>query len=143
MDSWKIGDVKVTRVIEIETASIGKFVLPDATPEAIQERAWLRPHFADADGNLIMSIHAHGNALQDLQIAKGLVDLLDRDHGLIGRPTGVGGGIVHGKTPLIHDREALLQLDRPARDGIGVNEVDDQQERVENRDQFRPVAFRV
>jgi glyoxylase-like metal-dependent hydrolase (beta-lactamase superfamily II) len=55
---WKIGDVSVTRVVELETGSIGGFVLPQATPEAVGEIPWLRPHFLDAEGNLLMSVHA-------------------------------------------------------------------------------------
>ena len=58
MQPWKIGNVRISRVVELETASIGKFVLPDAVPENILKRDWLRPHFADAEGQVIMSIHA-------------------------------------------------------------------------------------
>ena len=58
MDRWEVGGVRVSRVIELETTSIGSFVLPDAVAENIQAREWLRPHFADAEGNMIMSIHA-------------------------------------------------------------------------------------
>ncbi len=58
MNQWRIGDVTITRVIELETASIGSFVLPDAVPESVQKIDWLKPNFLDADGKLIMSIHA-------------------------------------------------------------------------------------
>lgn len=58
MDRWEIGGVRVSRVVELETASIGSFVLPDAVAEQVLARDWLRPHFADAEGNMIMSIHA-------------------------------------------------------------------------------------
>jgi len=58
MNQWQIGDVKVTRVIEMEIAGGTKFILPDATREACQAIDWLAPHFMDADGNLIMSVHA-------------------------------------------------------------------------------------
>ena len=47
MQRWKIGDVSVTRVVEIETPSIGTFVLPDATPENVLPVDWLRPHYDD------------------------------------------------------------------------------------------------
>jgi glyoxylase-like metal-dependent hydrolase (beta-lactamase superfamily II) len=55
---WKIGDVRVTRVVEIETVGGTRFILPQATREAVRDIAWLAPHFADADGRLKMSIHA-------------------------------------------------------------------------------------
>ena len=58
MQVWNIGNVKVTRVVEIEVAGGSKFILPQATPEAILEMPWLMPHFANAEGQLIMSIHA-------------------------------------------------------------------------------------
>jgi glyoxylase-like metal-dependent hydrolase (beta-lactamase superfamily II) len=34
------------------------FLLPDATRKNIQAMPWLQPHFADEDGNCIVSIHA-------------------------------------------------------------------------------------
>ena len=55
---WKVGDVTITRVVEMEVAGGSKFILPDATREACQPLDWMAPHFMDADGNLIMSIHA-------------------------------------------------------------------------------------
>lgn len=56
--SWQIGGVKITRVIEVEATGGSKFILPDATPEACQEIPWLAPHFMTDDGELIMSVHA-------------------------------------------------------------------------------------
>ncbi|MDG2276630.1 MAG: MBL fold metallo-hydrolase [Pseudomonadales bacterium] len=58
MNQWQIGDVKVTRVVEMQVAGGTKFILPDASREACQPIDWMAPHFMDADGNLIMSIHA-------------------------------------------------------------------------------------
>lgn len=58
MNQWQIGNIKITRVIEMEVAGGSKFILPDATRDACKEIDWLAPHFMDADGNLIMSIHA-------------------------------------------------------------------------------------
>ena len=55
---WRIGDVTVTRVVEMEVTGGSKFILPDATREACAPYDWLQPHFMDAEGNLIMSIHA-------------------------------------------------------------------------------------
>lgn len=58
MNHWQIGNVKVTRVIEMEIAGGSRFILPEATRDAVKPISWLQPHFADAEGNLIMSIHA-------------------------------------------------------------------------------------
>ena len=55
---WKIGDVTVTKVVELEMTGGTRFLLPQATKEAILPIAWLRPHFADQDGRLAMSIHS-------------------------------------------------------------------------------------
>ncbi len=55
---WQIGDVTVTKIVEIETTGGSRFILPDATPEAIRPISWLIPHFADENGRLKMSIHA-------------------------------------------------------------------------------------
>ena len=58
MNQWQIGKVKITRVIEMEVKGGSRFILPQATREAVQPIEWLQPHFADEEGNLIMSIHA-------------------------------------------------------------------------------------
>ncbi len=60
MNRWEIGDVRITRFVEMETLSKGTFVLPDATLENILRAGeWLRPHFADESGRVRMSIHAY------------------------------------------------------------------------------------
>jgi glyoxylase-like metal-dependent hydrolase (beta-lactamase superfamily II) len=58
MLKWRIGDVTITRIVELETTGGSRFILPDATRDAILPIDWLRPHFADDDGRLRMSIHA-------------------------------------------------------------------------------------
>jgi glyoxylase-like metal-dependent hydrolase (beta-lactamase superfamily II) len=58
MNVWNIGNVKITRVVELEIAGGTRFILPDATPEACREIEWLKPHFMTAEGRLIMSVHA-------------------------------------------------------------------------------------
>jgi glyoxylase-like metal-dependent hydrolase (beta-lactamase superfamily II) len=58
MNQWQVGKVKITRVIEMEVTGGSRFLLPQATREAIRPMEWLTPHFADAEGNLIMSIHS-------------------------------------------------------------------------------------
>jgi glyoxylase-like metal-dependent hydrolase (beta-lactamase superfamily II) len=58
MLQWQIGDVRVTRVLELEATGGSRFILPDATPEACREIGWMSPHFADENGRLKMSVHA-------------------------------------------------------------------------------------
>jgi len=56
--NWKIGNVKVTRVIEVDLPTPAGFVLPDAVPESIGKIAWLAPHFVEPDGMLKMAVQA-------------------------------------------------------------------------------------
>lgn len=57
---WKIGDVTVTKVTELEMASKATWILADLTAEnlARPELAWCKPHFAQDDGQVVMSVHA-------------------------------------------------------------------------------------
>ncbi len=59
MQRWKIGDVTVTKIAELETPGPGTFVIPQATPEALLAGPdWLRPHFVNDAGEAILSIHS-------------------------------------------------------------------------------------
>ena len=58
MTSWKIGKVRVTKIVELEATGGTRFILPQATREAVLPIEWLKPHFMDDDGKLKMSIHA-------------------------------------------------------------------------------------
>ena len=49
MSQWQVGNVKITRVIEMEIAGGTKFILPQATRDKVKEINWLAPHFADRD----------------------------------------------------------------------------------------------
>jgi glyoxylase-like metal-dependent hydrolase (beta-lactamase superfamily II) len=55
---WKIGKVKITKVVELETVGSTRFILPLASNEEIQKLPWLIPHFATEEGRLKMSIHS-------------------------------------------------------------------------------------
>jgi glyoxylase-like metal-dependent hydrolase (beta-lactamase superfamily II) len=58
MESWQIGDVRITRVLEQQPVWNGTMVLGDATPEnVIREGEWLKP-FTDDSGRFRLSIHA-------------------------------------------------------------------------------------
>jgi glyoxylase-like metal-dependent hydrolase (beta-lactamase superfamily II) len=57
MQRWKIGDVTVTKVVEIETTSSMTWIIPSATREALAQETWLMPHFGTPEGKGNMSIH--------------------------------------------------------------------------------------
>src|SRR5260221_11069314 len=54
----RIGAVTVTKLVEMEVTGGSRFILPDATYDAVLPIGWLQPHFADERGRLKMSIHA-------------------------------------------------------------------------------------
>ena len=55
---WKVGKVKITKVVELETVGSTRFILPLASNKEIQKLPWLIPHFATEEGRLKMSIHS-------------------------------------------------------------------------------------
>jgi glyoxylase-like metal-dependent hydrolase (beta-lactamase superfamily II) len=58
MAKWRVGEVTVTKIVELEVTGGSRFILPQATPEAVLPIGWLQPDFADERGRLKMSIHA-------------------------------------------------------------------------------------
>jgi glyoxylase-like metal-dependent hydrolase (beta-lactamase superfamily II) len=59
MHTWTIGDVRITRVVERETPTPALFLLPAATPEALERHAaWLRPRFLADGGKIVASVHS-------------------------------------------------------------------------------------
>ncbi len=58
MQRWKIGDVTISKVVEIETASKATWILPQATPANLLAVPWCQPHFVTPEGKAIMSVHA-------------------------------------------------------------------------------------
>lgn len=57
MQTWNVGKVKITQIVELTFAGLDAF-LPDATPEAVLPIDWLQPHFITPEGVLRFSIHA-------------------------------------------------------------------------------------
>src|SRR5262244_1536638 len=55
---WRIGEVTDTKIVELEVTGGSRFILPQATYEAVLPIGWLHPDFADERGRLKMSIHA-------------------------------------------------------------------------------------
>ena len=58
MLQWRIGNVVVTKIVELEATGGFRFVLPQATREAVLPMRWLQPHFMDENGRLKTSVHA-------------------------------------------------------------------------------------
>jgi len=58
MQTWCIGTVTITKIVELEVTGGTRFILPHATPELCRTLSWMRPHFMDDDGRLKMSVHA-------------------------------------------------------------------------------------
>ena len=55
---WKVGEITITKVVEIEIPGPATWIVPQATPENLARETWLQPHFADAEGVAVMSVHA-------------------------------------------------------------------------------------
>lgn len=58
MSKWRIGEVTITKIVELALTGGTRFILPQAVPEAVLPISWLQPHFAGPEGKLRMSIHA-------------------------------------------------------------------------------------
>jgi glyoxylase-like metal-dependent hydrolase (beta-lactamase superfamily II) len=57
MQTWQVGNVKISQIVELVFTGLDAF-LPDATPEAVLPIEWLRPDFITPEGILKFSIHA-------------------------------------------------------------------------------------
>jgi hypothetical protein len=47
MIKWRIGEVTVTKIVELEVTGGSRFILPQATREAVLPIGWLQPDFAE------------------------------------------------------------------------------------------------
>lgn len=57
--TWQIGDVKVTRVLEQEAPLPPEALIANIDPERLAaHEAWLKPHFMNEEGQIVLSIHA-------------------------------------------------------------------------------------
>ena len=50
LETIKIGTATITPIFEIDAGEVTQEGIPDATPEALQQIAWLRPHYIDEHG---------------------------------------------------------------------------------------------
>lgn len=58
MQTWKVGGVTITSVVESQTKLPVGFLFPEAPADAIRSIAWLKPHFADEDGQVFIAVQA-------------------------------------------------------------------------------------
>jgi glyoxylase-like metal-dependent hydrolase (beta-lactamase superfamily II) len=59
MQTWNIGDITVTSVVEVEGPTPGTFLFADAVPERVAtEHGWARGTFVDDDGMLLARVQA-------------------------------------------------------------------------------------
>jgi len=58
MNSWQIGKVRVSQVVEMGPVPTSpKFFFKDPPADLVARHAWLKPHFATDEGRLLLSIH--------------------------------------------------------------------------------------
>jgi glyoxylase-like metal-dependent hydrolase (beta-lactamase superfamily II) len=61
MLQWQVGDVTITRIVELELPvpyNPKRPLIAEALPDALQSMPWLYPHFVTADGHLMTAVHA-------------------------------------------------------------------------------------
>jgi glyoxylase-like metal-dependent hydrolase (beta-lactamase superfamily II) len=82
MRDLEVGRLRIGAVVETAGPTRPTWLFPSATPEALDvHRAWLAPHFLDAEGRLLQSVHTFVVKTPDLTV---LVDTCignDKDRG--------------------------------------------------------------
>jgi glyoxylase-like metal-dependent hydrolase (beta-lactamase superfamily II) len=58
MSVWTVGDVRISKILESEAALPLTVMFPASTQEEFAAIPWLQPHFVDARGRPLLSIHA-------------------------------------------------------------------------------------
>ncbi|MCK7624320.1 MBL fold metallo-hydrolase [Streptomyces sp. RS10V-4] len=67
--TWTVGGLTLHRIDETPLPpETGPWLLPDATPDLVAQHAWLRPHFADPEGNLRLHTHSFAVSLDGLRV---------------------------------------------------------------------------
>ena len=112
--SVQVGAVEITAVPELEIPTSVRWMLPDAPQEDVERcRSWMQPHYMNADGYLVQSIHTL--LLRPVDGAIGPTMLVD---------TGVGNGKDRtGGIPAFHMLETPW-VERLAAAGVQPGDVD-------------------
>ena len=58
VESWEVGAVRVSAVVELATVSSVHFILPDATAERLLEIPWAQPDYVNEVGKARMTIRS-------------------------------------------------------------------------------------
>jgi glyoxylase-like metal-dependent hydrolase (beta-lactamase superfamily II) len=59
-DTWRVGDVAITRVVDLEVPGCPpEVVFSGLTEEQVRAVGWLQPHYVTPEGALILSVHAY------------------------------------------------------------------------------------
>ena len=58
IETWTVGETKITKIEELVESVDGSTIVTQASLEKVKRHDWLFPHYADAEGNLLFSIHA-------------------------------------------------------------------------------------
>ncbi|GAB5482608.1 MAG: MBL fold metallo-hydrolase [Parasphingorhabdus sp.] len=56
--SWSIGEIRATKVVEMEGEGFGEFLIPDAAKNALASVPWLHPDHVGERGGLRLSVHS-------------------------------------------------------------------------------------
>jgi glyoxylase-like metal-dependent hydrolase (beta-lactamase superfamily II) len=58
MNRWQIGQVQISQIVELgPMVTSPKFLFSNPPPDLVSRNAWLKPHFANDENRLILSIH--------------------------------------------------------------------------------------
>ncbi|MBI4532884.1 MAG: MBL fold metallo-hydrolase [Candidatus Melainabacteria bacterium] len=56
--TWKVGNIKITPIVEVEAGNIIQQIIPNATTDNIAKISWLKPHFVDDKNRLKALVQA-------------------------------------------------------------------------------------
>ena len=69
MRDLEVGRLRIGAVVETAGPTRPTWLFPSATPEGLdRHRAWLAPHFLDAEGRLLQSVHTFVVTSPDLTV---------------------------------------------------------------------------
>lgn len=58
IESWQVGDVKITRISEVLITMQPEWLLANTDTENVKTYPWLKPLYANDNGELLMSVHS-------------------------------------------------------------------------------------
>jgi glyoxylase-like metal-dependent hydrolase (beta-lactamase superfamily II) len=55
---WTVGQVRITRIVELETVGGTRFILPQVGPDDVKALPWLIPQFANDEGRMKLTVQS-------------------------------------------------------------------------------------